>query len=526
MQRLWIVAALAALTIAGFVWFPGHAYLLQDTQIWVPVMEWVYNPAVLANDLLVQAAHLRMTFYDDVAIGLKRVTDADFEVILQGWQLLFRFAALTGVFLLARACGLNAMLAVLAAGIFGMGTFIMGPSVMVVEYEPVPRGFAFSLVLLALGLMAHKREALGGAALAAGFLFHAPAVWPALLIRPWRAAIWRPLAAAGVMIALAAALAQSSAMNPLFGTLSAEHEMLQRLRAAYNWLDTWRNRFLWQHVWMAVIATVAFWRLRSHLPAVVKPYLLWLPWIGLACVPVSYLLLEKLKWNLIPQVQPMRALLYTTVVAVLLCTIAGLRAAWEGRWWEAPVWLYLPCLLTASPDWNAGPYLVPRLFALGLAAGIWAAGRWRAAAPALVALACVSLIYVPLAHTKAKVIPHWNSPELDELVAWARTNTKPEQVFVFRDYTRRDPTHPGIFRARALRPLWVDYKGGGQVNYYQAWAYEWWRRWQLVEKPFAPEEWEQWRREKVAFLIFKRAPEGVPVLFRNAKFAVVAVPER
>jgi hypothetical protein len=526
MQRLWIATALAALTIAGFVWFPGHAYLFQDTQIWVPVMEWVHDPSLLANDLLVGAAHLRMTFYDDLAIHLKRVTGADFETILQGAQLVFRFCALAGVFLIARAAGLTDLLAVLAAAVFGMGTFIVGPSVMMIEYEPVPRGFAFSLALLGLGLLAHQREDRAGWVLAGGFLFHAPAVWPALVIRPFRLALLKPLAAAALLLALAAMLAQSSAMNPLFGALSPEHEKLQRMRGSYNWLDSWYQRFLWQYVWMALIATIAYLRLRQSLPETIRPYFLWLPWIGLLCVPASYLLLDKLKWNLIPQVQPMRTLLYTTAVAILLCAIAGLKAAWEGRWWEAPLWLYLPCLLAMSPDWNVGPYKVPRLLALGLAAGIWAAGRWRRTAPVVVALACASLIYVPLAYTKAKAIPAWNSPELDALSAWARANTKQDQVFVFRDYGRRDPNHPGIFRSRALRALWVDYKGGGQVNYYEDWALEWWRRWQIVEKPFAPEEWEQWRREKVSYLVFQKPPPDLPLAFSNRRFAVVAVPPR
>ena len=37
---------------------------------------------------------------------------------------------------------------------------------------------------------------------------------------------------------------------------------------------------------------------------------------------------------------------------------------------------------------------------------------------------------------------------------------------------------PGIFRAEALRAVYVDWKGGGQVNYLKELGEQWWSRWQ------------------------------------------------
>lgn len=526
MERFWIVAALAALTVAGFVWFPGHTYLYQDTQIWVPVMEWMADHRVLDRDLLVEAAHMRLTFYDDLAINLKRITGAGFEPILQTVQLLFRFAGLAGVFLLARSTALSIPLALVAAALFGMGATIVGPSVLSVEFEPVPRGFAFPLALLGLGCLAQQRERLGGWAIGGGFLFHAPAVWPLLLIPPWRKRVLVPVAVTGLVLALSAMLAQSSQLNPFFGQVSPAHEELQRMRASYNWITVWAHRFLSQHLWLAVIATAAYWRIRWDLPAAVRPYGKWLPWVGVVCVPFSYVLLEKFKWNLLPQVQPMRALLYTTALAVILCSIAGLRAAQKGRWWEAPLWLVLPCLVPLSPDLSKGPYGIPVALACGVAALALSTRWWPALAPVAAAAICVGLVALPLTWAKVKNYPTLETPELEELITWAQAHSGPQDLFVFRDYGRSDPNHPGIFRSRALRSLWVDFKGGGQVNYYEKWSFEWWRRWQLVEKPFRPDEWEQWQNEKVDYLIFKRAPAGLQPVFANARYAVVPVPRR
>jgi hypothetical protein len=62
------------------------------------------------------------------------------------------------------------------------------------------------------------------------------------------------------------------------------------------------------------------------------------------------------------------------------------------------------------------------------------------------------------------------------MIAWARTATPPDAIFAFPD-AGKNP-YPGIFRAEALRAVYVDWKGGGQVNYLPRFAAEWWFRWQ------------------------------------------------
>jgi hypothetical protein len=38
MKRPWVAAAVAALALATFFWFPGHTWLHQDTQIYIPIL--------------------------------------------------------------------------------------------------------------------------------------------------------------------------------------------------------------------------------------------------------------------------------------------------------------------------------------------------------------------------------------------------------------------------------------------------------------------------------------------------------
>jgi hypothetical protein len=88
-----------------------------------------------------------------------------------------------------------------------------------------------------------------------------------------------------------------------------------------------------------------------------------------------------------------------------------------------------------------------------------------------------------------------NYPKLDRtavggLARWARSATETDAVFVFPDAGRA--LYPGVFRAEALRALYVDWKGGGQANYSEEVAREWGNRWQTVR--WMPPKGESLRR--------------------------------
>ena len=56
----------------------------------------------------------------------------------------------------------------------------------------------------------------------------------------------------------------------------------------------------------------------------------------------------------------------------------------------------------------------------------------------------------------------------------------------------------------------MDWKGGGQVNYYEFYANEWWSRWQRAMKPpFNTAELPALRAVGVRYLVFRKAPPGM-----------------
>ncbi len=168
MRALLWGAGVVLITLLGFSLFPGHTYLQSDTQIYIPMLERLNNPALFSRDIVALRPHLAFTIYDDTAVALKRISHLDFQILLTAEQLLFRALAVWGLILIALRLGLTAAQSFFVAAIVSLGATIGGPAVLTIEYEPVPRGFAISLIVFALGLVAEKRFFGGGAAAGAG----------------------------------------------------------------------------------------------------------------------------------------------------------------------------------------------------------------------------------------------------------------------------------------------------------------------------------------------------------------------
>ena len=72
---------------------------------------------------------------------------------------------------------------------------------------------------------------------------------------------------------------------------------------------------------------MAFARIRREIPLELRVLVLGLGILGVASMPVSWLLLEHWRWALVPQLQPMRALLFVALLVQFLTAAAGVKAA-------------------------------------------------------------------------------------------------------------------------------------------------------------------------------------------------------
>lgn len=472
MRRNAAAAAILAITAFSMIVYPGRSFLRSDTQIYLPVMQWLDDRALYANDLIPAGAHVSLTTYDETARTVKRITGS-YESALIAQQILYRACGIAGAFLISIAAGLGAPAAIAVAFLTSLGATIAGPAVLTVEYEPVPRGFAIGLITLAIGLLAHSRYWPAGVVAALATLYHAPAVWPFWLLVPLlprRRELLLPLAGAGVvLIPLAVPQTGLAESQLFFSLLSPEHAEIQRLRASYNWISLWFGRYAWFYFAAWAVSLAAFWRVRATLPGSLKVLFLGMPLIGMLTMPVSYLLLEKIGWALLPQLQPMRALLFTVLIALILASIAAFQAR---RWPERIVW-----------------------FAL--------------------------VVTTPLLHG-GQAPPPIETPELTQLSAWARESTPVNAVFLFPDEGKALP--PGVFRARSQRAVYVDWKAGGQVNYFPRYSDVWWRRWsEALGVPFSEERLPTFAGMGIDYLVLSKSRLAMEPVWSNDKYSVYKI---
>lgn len=534
MRQLWVGAAIVGMTLVNFFQFPGHTWLQQDSQIYAPILEHIWEPGALQKDIVAQHPHVAFTLYDETAIALRRVTGLDFQHVLQAEQFVTRALGIWGAYLMATALGLSDLLSLLAASVFSLGAFIVGPAVLVFEYEPTPRAFAVPLLFLAMGLAGRDRFIGAGIAASAAFLIHPPttvpfwivflalAVWPP--DRRKLAAVWILVAAACLLFVASRFQAASAHAQELFSRIGAHQEQLQRMRAAYNWVSTWWQLHMRHYVILYAATATASWRLWKRTPRTLRFFFVGLPLIGLASVPVSYLLLEKLHWALIPEFQPTRALLFVTAFAVLLGAAAACQAVAKKLYIEAVAWLVLAFLpptntVIAWPSWNrAGVIIVLTLVTVAAMRVMQSGSRW-----ARVAASAAILVPFFLIPTWGKVenYPALHTPELEQLAQWARTSTARDAVFLFADAGQ--DLAPGIFRAESLRAVYVDWKSGGQVNFFRDLGEEWWSRWQqTLAQPFSPHDAVRYRTLGIDYIVLStknRLPDLAPA-FENGRYVV------
>jgi hypothetical protein len=198
----------------------------------------------------------------------------------------------------------------------------------------------------------------------------------------------------------------------------------------------------------------------------------------------------------------------------------------EGGRWAGGAWLLAAFSIPLLPDLLRAP-LRPRLlgtaalFAALAAFAAWTESRgWRWSwAPCLATLVLPFLLAGPV----AGIAPprQAETPELQALAAWAREATPQDAVFLFPDAGKG--VEPGIFRARALRALYVDWKSGGQVNFLRRLGYEWWRRWQQTGagrfKPWHLPAYRRWGIDYIVLPAARRLPNRQSA-FQNSSYVV------
>ena len=526
-RLLWLCLAIAAIAWLEFEIFPGHTYLHSATQIYLPMLQRIDSPGYLSRDLVATNPNLSYTIYDEVTLFLHRQAHLDFEKALLGQLFLFRLAAVTGIFLLARSTGLRDAFCLLVAALVNLGAALPGPALCIPEPEPVPIAFACGATLLATGLLVRAKPFLSGLAGSLALLYDpviAAPFWAVVLAalfvdRSSRKAFRPALPALLVSILLLANLAQLQpevSSEQLWMHVFPGLAKLQQFRSPYLWVSLWKHE-MWHYLALAVCgvwaATRVWWALNRETR--------WLlPGMGLAgivSVALSYFLLEQSRLVVAAAMQPARTLMFPVIFTSFLCALAALQALVKSRKKEALAWF---TLVVALPfDGRILDFLKPvHLGLLALAAALSALFTWSCTLPRAKFFLPVSFlltlaVFTFLSHHGTLPHPTETRASVLELADWADKNTWGGSMFLFPDAGRE--LYPGVFRARSRRALWVDWKSGMATSLSQPAAQRWFERWQSLTEGSPAEA-------SVDYYVFKRehALANKPTIFQNGEFCV------
>ncbi len=539
-RALLLCLGIASVTWLGFEVFPGHTYLQSGTQMYVPMLERLDAPGYLSRDLVATHPLLTYTIYDEVTLFLREALRLHFKAGLIAQQLLWRAAGVLGAFLIAQAAGLDTLLAFVIASLLNLGATLVGPGVSLVEYEPVPRGFALGLALLAIGLLVTEKPLLAGLAGGVALLYDASIAAPfwivifTAVIFDWRLrALFRPtLTVLLIFLLLLANLAQLqpgiTEPQMFFGKLSDKLADLQRYRGSSAWVSLWAGREMWHYLAVWIFGLWATTRIWPALSRQLRWFFVALPVLGILSVPISYILLERLRWSLIPAIQPARELLFTVFVVSLACSIAGARAALSKKAWEALFWFSivfaLPIrtrileLLRVSNLTS----LLELVLCVALAALlVMSLVRFGSTNLRPIVLLMPLIAMFTIAGVARVAHPAVKQLSIGEITDWVKNNTWGSSMFLFPD-ARRD-LYPGAFRAESRRAVWVDWKCGDLSDDFPSFASEWWDRWQqTMQQPFSPERLQNTLALPIDYYVLKRADQlaDVKPVFGNTQFVI------
>ena len=551
----------------SFSLYPGSTFCEEDTQIYLPILERMLNPSLLRQDLITQYPHTQFTLYDELIVFVARDSGLSLKTVMVNFQFLFRFLFALGFFLIGKGMKFSDGISTALAGLMLLGGNVPGPSINVVELEPIPRMMALSAVVLAMGLIALRHLYAGTLFACLGYLLHPTTTLPFWM--GWLCVVLtghlrmgnkqRLLLAtlptsAMVVLVYAASRSPSEPSHYFWSFLDPEWEALLWLRTPYDFVSGWSSFQYTLLAGTALILPLAYYRSRQIISGVLSR-LIWPTTLGAGVMLLSsWLLLDHFKMAIMTQVQSARAVLFPVGWMMMLSWTSAVYISIEkGPWVEGCLWIMTALAFLVDQSlllllWPLlglsvikefilenllfpGKLLATRFscFLLQVLAVIWvmAAGPFgfkgfatRNLTELAILLALATAIQTILRHFREKQIaifpifgprplrafsiqgvnlllpmtvmavflvipgylreaPHPNEPlRVYEVADWARTNTPVDSVFLFLDAGRGKV--PGYFRFRSQRAVYVDWKGGGQVNFSRRFAVEWWHRWQTA----------------------------------------------
>ncbi len=336
-KRSFLGLYFVSIIVLSYCCYPGASICEEDTQIYLPILLRAQDGSLLRNDLITQYPHTAFTLYDELVLFISRSSGVTLASGLTALQILSRCLLLAGFFLIFRALACPREVALGLAGLMMMGAAIPGVQTLIVEFESVPRGISFSLTLLALAFVAHRRVLEGTLLGCLGLLVHPTTTlpfwigWSTILTsrrkafsagRGLNAAL---LVAAALLLAIVAFRSSPGEQSRYFFRLiDPAWEKLLHLRVSYVFVSEWSGLDLFLLSWAVLVLCLACWRCRPVTPWVLTRFVTVTALWAVTMVLISWILLDHFKLAIFTQIQPARAVIFpVTFTLIFSWTVAA-----------------------------------------------------------------------------------------------------------------------------------------------------------------------------------------------------------
>jgi len=320
-----------SIIVLTYYCYPGALICEEDTQIYLPILLRAQDHSLLRNDLITQHPHTAFTLFDELAVFIGERCGLSLTLSLTVLQIISRSLLLASFILLLRVWGCAEKIAFALAGFMMLGGAIPGVQILIVEYESVPRGIAFSLSLMALALVVRQRFLAGTFLGSLGLLIHATTTlpfwigWAAVLLSAGEgSSLIRLLPAAalpaGSVLLLTTSAFRSSPGEQFHNFLSfvdRAWENLLKFRVSYVFVSDWSGLDLYLLFWTLLIFGFAWWQCRLGTSPVLSRFIAVTGFWASIMVLTSWILLDHFKVAFFTQVQPARSLIFMVVFVLM-----------------------------------------------------------------------------------------------------------------------------------------------------------------------------------------------------------------
>lgn len=491
--------------ILSFFGSIGYAALFSDQRIYLPAIFDQLSSGALNQDFLLSFNQTALTFFDELLVGLVRITHVDFFWVMLFLSLLGRFVFFWAIALLAKKIGLKTWGIILALLVFIFPIEIYGTGMNLMESELHPRFLSLALGLFFLALLLNKKIIASAIVWGVAFLIHPLSSLPFLVFYAWKILVSKDFVFSKkilfwilpLLFFIFPLMNISQIMgngNPLI--IDSKWLEILRNRSYYLFITSWEFEKIAKTLVDGIMLGFLFYLWKKDDRKDIRKDFLALFGIALLFLGLSFLLVDILHIALFTSVQFARFLALWKILLPLMILVRIFSfGKQDGN--VVPRQIFLWGFLVSFVLDNLVLGFIFLLLVVGLE--FWKKAplgeKWQKKIMAVFDSSKIFLAKLSSKNQKINLswmifigglafvgwlffIPkeiypsEFGSKRIEEACSWLKENTSSEDIVLTEPFSNE----ASLIRIECLRPVYVTEKDGAQVVFNREYALEWRRR--------------------------------------------------